>query len=117
MAKGGYRIGDSSYAEWESGRKRPSRDAMPHLIALFGEPDPEPVAPAVPADGGTDIARLAAAIEAQTAAINALVAKVGDPAETAAVVAQVVVSLLQARGVLEASPGRSGSAALPQGQG
>ena len=44
LARGGYRIGESSYAEWESGRKRPSKDALPHLIGLYGEPDPEPEA-------------------------------------------------------------------------
>lgn len=60
LAARGYRVGSSSYAEWESGYKKPSRDARGHLTALWGS---EPAAP-VPEDD------LAAAIREQTAAMQ-----------------------------------------------
>lgn len=43
LAKRGYRVGESTYAEWESGyKKQPAREAIPHLTALWGsEPEPE----------------------------------------------------------------------------
>jgi hypothetical protein len=44
LAKQGYRVGESTYAEWESGyKKQPARDAQPLLIAMWGsEPPAEP---------------------------------------------------------------------------
>jgi hypothetical protein len=75
LAKRGYRVGQSTYAEWESGyKKQPAREAQPHLIALWGsEPAPE-VEPASDAD-------LAAAIRAQTAAMTELVAELSAARE------------------------------------
>ncbi len=62
LAARGYRVGESTYAEWESGyKKQPAKDAMPHLIALWGEPPAE----AAPEPVG-DIAALLMAIEKQT---------------------------------------------------
>lgn len=67
----GYRVGPSSYAEWESGRKRPSKDAVPYFVELYrSEPEPEET-PAGPVPTGENAA-LIAALEAQTAAITRL---------------------------------------------
>jgi transcriptional regulator with XRE-family HTH domain len=68
LARAGYRIGESSYAEWESGRKRPSRDAIPHLVTLFGTEPPEEAVLAPQSPDG--LAELAAAIREQSAAIR-----------------------------------------------
>ena len=75
LARLGYRIGESSYAEWESGRKRPSRDALPHLVALFGEPDPEAPPQPEPAQGG-DVAALVAEMREQNRVSRDLAAAV-----------------------------------------
>lgn len=66
LAARGYRVSESTYAEWESGyKKQPAKDAIPHLIALWGdEPEPEPEA-VVDAPGAPDTALLLA-IEKQT---------------------------------------------------
>ncbi len=65
LAKRGYRVGESTYAEWESGyKKQPAREAQPHLIALFeSEPPPEKTESYESAD-------LAAALDRQTEAIT-----------------------------------------------
>jgi transcriptional regulator with XRE-family HTH domain len=76
LARAGYRIGESSYAEWESGRKRPSRDAIPHLVALFGSEPPEEAALAPQSTDG--LAELAAAIREQTDVNRQLVTAVGQ---------------------------------------
>jgi transcriptional regulator with XRE-family HTH domain len=66
LAKRGYRVSESAYAEWESGyKKQPSREAQPILVEMWGsQPDLRPAEE-------SDDADLAAAIRAQTEAINA----------------------------------------------
>jgi transcriptional regulator with XRE-family HTH domain len=76
LARAGYRIGESSYAEWESGRKRPSRDAIPHLVALFGSEPPEEAALAPQSTDG--LAELAAAIREQNEVSRQMAMAVAD---------------------------------------
>ena len=86
-------MGESSYAEWESGRKRPSRDAIPHLVALLqSEPEPDRETTAAPGD-----------IVALVDAINALVeemrlARQAAQPDLAEVIARSVEATLQAVG-------------------
>lgn len=62
LAARGYRVGESTYAEWESGyKKQPAKDAIPHLVALWGG---EPPAELEPSESSTDAVLLA--IEKQT---------------------------------------------------
>jgi transcriptional regulator with XRE-family HTH domain len=70
LAKRGYRVGESTYAEWESGyKKQPAREAQPHLTALFeSEPPPE----LEPASGAYDMPALFAKMDRQTDAIESV---------------------------------------------
>lgn len=71
LAKRGYRVGESTYAEWESGyKKQPAREAQPHLTALWGS---EPPAEVVAQEGD-----IAAALLAQAAAISDLAAAIRE---------------------------------------
>ena len=75
LAKRGYRVGESTYAEWESGyKKQPARDAQPILIEMWGS-EPPPEAP------GNEPTDLAAAIRDQTAAMRELVAELREARE------------------------------------
>lgn len=64
LAAAGIRIGTSAYAEYESGSKVPSRNHLPKLVEFWGP---------VPDDDAARDSDLVAAINAQTAAISALV--------------------------------------------
>lgn len=67
--RGAYRAPDTIKG-WESGDERAPipPDIVPHLEAIFGEPAPVPKRPVTPEE-------VVAALAAQTAAINALVAR------------------------------------------
>jgi transcriptional regulator with XRE-family HTH domain len=69
LAARGYRVGESTYAEWESGYKRPGKDAIPNLIALWGE---EPPLELEPAGGAYDMPALFAKMDRQTDAIESV---------------------------------------------
>lgn len=120
LARMGYRIGESSYAEWESGRKRPSRDALPQLVTLFGsEPEPEPTPPE-PAT--SDLSALVAALTEQAEANRQLAAAVADLARSMAspgflthaaadgMTTTVLGAIENVRGILlSLDPGRAGT--------
>lgn len=67
LAGAGITIGRSTYAEYESGSKVPSRNHLPLLEGFWGP---------VPEESGAADGDLAAAIRGQTAAINALVREI-----------------------------------------
>lgn len=108
LAKRGYRVGESAYAEWESGyKKQPSREAIPHLVALWGsEPPPEPEE-----REGNDLSALVSAISSQTDALNRVADRLeaqstGDLREAIALaVSQTVQALIQ-QGLLAVPPAR-----------
>ena len=86
------------------------------LLALTDQLGEVETVTAVPVAAPPDVSALVAALDRQTAAINALVERLGDPSETAAVVAQTVMAMLRASGVLASSPERSESGAPLKGR-
>ncbi len=78
LADRGYRVGESTYAEWESGyKKQPAKDAIPHLVALWGgEPPPEqPEATETRDAVVANLQALTAAMTAQAEALQEIVAE------------------------------------------
>jgi transcriptional regulator with XRE-family HTH domain len=73
MAAVGIRIGKSTYAEYESGTKAPSRNHLPLLESFWGPPEP------LQATETPD--SLVAALHAQTVAISELVAVLREGSE------------------------------------
>lgn len=93
----GFGIGESAYAELESGTALPSAEQRRHLSALFGS-----IPPATMESG--DLSDLAAAIREQAQAINALVdevraARQAAQPDLAQVIARAVEATLRAAGV------------------
>lgn len=116
LAKMGAELSGPYYSDMETGKAIPSAYWQDVFKRLWNA-EPAEDEPVVTEGGPADLSALVAALDRQTAAINALVERFADPAETAAVVAQTVLAMLRANGVLGESPGRSESAALLPGQG
>lgn len=79
-------MGPSTYAMLESAYRQPTDEQREHLAGFFGSTPPPPLAPA---EQSSDLARLAAAIEAQTDVNRQLVT----------VVSQLAFAIHQAREV------------------
>lgn len=97
LAAAGIRIGTSAYAEYESGSKVPSRNHLPKLVEFWGP---------VPDDDAARDSDLVAAINAQTAAITALVEELRLSRGSQVKATEVA---FQALGALGAAQGRSGT--------
>lgn len=101
-----FAIGESSYAEWESGYKQPSREAQAHFTALW-KAQPEPEAQRGSTEPTGDVA---AAIREQTEVMRELMDELRasrnePPAWVEALVAALVAS--------PAGPGTAASDARP----
>lgn len=102
----GWRIPQSQYAEWESGRRVPSDAALERLQAFYGTPDEQAVI-------GTDASSIVAAIDRLTEAVRAQGQQQVDGMTALAEVLGVVLSRLG--GLPERTPDGSAGQSVEAG--